>query len=175
MIPVSRAAVRRAIAQGKTPGGDWHLCQRDGAILWMPTWGPCAPGHSGHTSLRLPALFPEGEHSRYCYLCLWARKTPMAPGRREELFTLMLGTPSALNPTGDAYAASCIVRMFLTSDERACWNEYLEQRLQMLADTCLVALNDLSRRARFCYDGDEKNSCVFNSPSPAGTPRPTQA
>lgn len=153
MILLSRADVQRAIWQGKTLAGEWHICQRDGAIYWKTFWGKQTHGHVCHPSLRLPALFPEGERSRYCYFCLWVKKE-MAPDRRYELLSLVVGAPSPLNPDGNAFAVSCVVTQYLTREERERWNRYLMQTTQTLVDNCMVALNDLSRRSRFCYRED---------------------
>ena len=148
MIEVSRVALERAILDGATLAGEWRLCKMDGLVYWAEYYTR-GDAHTRHAYVRIPSLYPEGLGSMHRQFCAWAKKLP--PIRAELLLSLARGTAHFENPDADAYAIPCIVAYWLTPGERAQWESHLADRINLMADACLIVLNNDSRRARFKF------------------------
>lgn len=156
MIDVDRTALEDALRSGSNRAGAWHICRVDGRIYWHAAYG--VTGHEGHADLRVPALYPDGSGSLYRSFCVWTRN--LAPERRCVLLSLAQGTVGPENTQGTAYAVPCILRYFLTVEEKAAWEASVQARLTIHAEGCLQALNAPHGRPRYRFRAYPANISV---------------
>lgn len=143
MLYVDRANLEVVIAQGANRFGHWRICRTDASIFWQPIFASPHP----HTSIYVPALYPDGSGSRFALFCRWARQQPAE--RAVTLIGLVYGHPSPLNPHGDPLAVPCVVAGWLTANERAAWEASLAARVYTYCESCLQELNATGGRQRY--------------------------